>query len=128
MDPALDAYAILDVRKDADTDEIHDSEDAMRQLNVAYETLRNPVARAAYTEKRSKYLQQQKPDQRAPRVADVVDLDAMDAVQKDAQIQFVYPCRCGQQYTLHTEDAARGVEYVACTGCSEVIRINYTEG
>ncbi|PKI82532.1 hypothetical protein MVES_003484 [Malassezia vespertilionis] len=123
MDPALDAYAILDVRKDADTDEIRasylrlallrhpdkigtdadDSEDAMRQLNVAYETLRNPVARAAYTEKRSKYLQQQKPDQRAPRVADVVDLDAMDAVQKDAQIQF--------QYTLHTEDAARGVEY-----------------
>lgn len=149
MDGAVDAYAVLGVSADADSPTVRaaylhlartvsvfliqhhpdksahaDTEDRIRLINAAYETLRDPSLHAAYKARRASYLAQHE-QARMPRIADTVDVDALDAQGEGDDVHFVYPCRCGQQYVLTPAEIADGHEHVACTGCSEVIRVVY---
>lgn len=104
-------------------DKAHGDEipERIRLINAAYETLRDPSARDEYLKRRAVYLAQNHAA-RPPRVADTVDIDAFDVVGDGDAMRLVYPCRCGQQYVLCATDL---VEYLACSGCSEVIRVLY---
>lgn len=101
-----------------------DTHERIRLINAAYETLRDPALHAAYEARRAAYLAQV--DQaRAPRIADSVDVDALDLEGEGDAMRLTYPCRCGQQYVVTPDEIARGQAYFACTGCSEVIRLVY---
>lgn len=101
-----------------------DTEDQIRRINAAYETLRDPTLYEAYKARRAIYLAQ-KESTRVPRIVDTVDVDAFDAVDEGEELRFLYPCRCGNYYVLNPADIAEGHDIIACTGCSEVIRVVY---
>ncbi|WFD32803.1 hypothetical protein MSPP1_003854 [Malassezia sp. CBS 17886] len=138
MDGTCDAYAILGVRAHADPAEIRtaylelarqhhpdksasvSAADRIREINLAYETLRDPALRRAWEMRRAARQPQKRT---TTRVADVIDLDAFDARGDGGDLVFVYPCRCGQQYVVLPGDLQRGADHIACAGCSEVVRV-----
>ena len=92
-------------------------------IHTAYETLRSADARADYTRRRRAFLSRTHAASQ-PRIADTVDLDAFEPQEHtDGSLHFTYPCRCGQAYVFDAQDAANNVDHVACTGCSEVVRV-----
>ncbi|WFC96339.1 hypothetical protein MBRA1_002996 [Malassezia brasiliensis] len=142
MDAAVDAYAVLGIARDADAATMRaaylrlarayhpdkaahaDTHERIRLINAAYETLRDPALHAAYEVRRAAYLAQM--DQtRAPRIADSVDVDALDVEGEGDTMRLTYPCRCGQQYLVTPAEIAQGQAYFGCSGCSEVIRLVY---
>lgn len=89
----------------------------IRQINEAYETLRDDMRRTAHDAKHKTRVWS------APRISDVIDLDAFEASDTIDGIVFSYPCRCGQHYTLAAAQLVQGAKHVACVGCSEMIEV-----
>ena len=59
-----------------------------------------------------------------------VDLDDMECRDSDSkgQCMFLYPCRCGSQYSVQEADLSEQASslLVQCLNCSLVIKVVYT--
>ncbi|KOS12836.1 hypothetical protein Malapachy_0586 [Malassezia pachydermatis] len=141
----MDAYAILGVAPTASLVEIRAAylqlarvhhpdkqsgrttsaeDERIREINHAYETLRDEHTRAVYDQSRADLLR--KHATRTLRISEEVDLDAFELVDTPS-MHFRYPCRCGQAYLLTPAQLADGIRQVPCTGCSETILVTWTD-
>ena len=137
-----DAYAVLEVGRDASADEIRrayhrlarqyhpdaaggaaDSE-AFDRVQRAWEQLRESDVREAHDA--GLRVQELTGVQSDSRVSDV-DLDDME-YSEDATGAGVWRlgCRCGDTFVLHEDDLASGVGTLQCCSCSLSIRPLYS--
>ncbi|WFD45102.1 phospholipid:diacylglycerol acyltransferase [Malassezia psittaci] len=109
-----------------------DTQDKIRSINAAYETLSDASLRFAYDARRKAYVASGYA-RKGPRISDTIDIDAFDVQQDRDEIQLTYPCRCGQQYVVGASEMATKMDAeathsfdVQCTGCSEIVRVIYS--
>ena len=98
----------------------------IRRLNHAYATLSDGAARAAY----DRVLAARPgpgPGEGGMRIAAHVDVDALVPVARfggEGGLAFSWPCRCGHEYEVSASALEGGMDVFACTGCSELIRVD----
>lgn len=137
-----DAYAVLEVSRDASAEEIRRAyhrlarqyhpdaasgaadPGAFDRVQQAWEQLRESNAREAHDA--GLRVQELTGVQTDSRVSDV-DLDDMD-YSEDATGAGVWrlACRCGDTFVLHEDDLASGVSTLQCCSCSLSIRPLYS--
>ena len=142
----MDAYEVLGVREDADTDELRrayqqlarqyhpdrarpsgeastadDANDAFRRVQDAWELVRDPDGRRRYdAERRAEALQD------LGSRATEVDLGEMDYAEDDAGAGvWRYDCRCGDAFVVTEEQLTDGIDTIACRSCSLLLRPLY---
>ncbi|BGP25535.1 Diphthamide biosynthesis protein 4 [Rhodotorula toruloides] len=110
-----------------------------RELNQAWEVLRDEAAREAYDQARKEYLTASRATSNACAVS--LSLDLFDphysppsttsqsalVVTADAgePVYYSHPCRCSSHFLITREQLEEGVEVVGCEGCSERCRVEY---
>ncbi|WFD01118.1 phospholipid:diacylglycerol acyltransferase [Malassezia yamatoensis] len=150
MDASLDAYKILGVTRDADASALRaaylrlartyhpdkathrDTQDQIRLINAAYETLSDASLRSAYDARQRAHVAVSY-EKKGPRIADTIDIDEFDVQHNHDEIHLTYPCRCGQEYLVKASEMATQMDvepsrsfHVQCTGCSEIVRVIYS--
>jgi len=96
------------------------------RLNVAYETLSDPLRRSAYDEILKRDQAHRTSRSSTPAISCIVSL-ADFAVNEDGDV-FSFPSRCGVDFKVGEEDleAGNGELVLACEGCTERIQVVYT--
>ncbi|KAF9110894.1 Diphthamide biosynthesis protein 4 [Mortierella sp. AM989] len=139
-----DYYAILDISQDATLAEIklqyqklllihHPDKQQQNQslktsskqtliplqdIKEAWECLRQPAQRAFY-DSSLKAMRLRANGQ----VNDDIDLDDMEYNEDTGA--YTLPCRCSGEYIVSEDELELGVDTVACSTCSLIIRIHY---
>lgn len=137
-----DHYSILGVAKTATQAEIRgaylqgarqhhpdksggsNNDSYIQRLNEAHATLSNPTLRASYDES----LQGQFNLGRVTAEVDLDSFEVMESQHGSDSATFYYPCRCGNGFYIDEQQLQNGQDIVACTGCSEQIRILWQDG
>lgn len=119
--------------KSRSTESSSSSTAAVHDLYDAYSTLSDDTARQEHDRELTRLASSsvrgatQTPTRREARISATVDLDAFTAHEEggdDTAVTFAYPCRCGSQFVVTSQDLLTDeLELVECTGCSEVIRV-----
>ncbi|SNX82713.1 related to Acetylcholinesterase precursor [Melanopsichium pennsylvanicum] len=109
-------------------DTVSESDELIRQLNHAYETLIDDLQRARYDH----FLaasQSSSAHSKPPRICATVDFEAFQPLlESDAtSIKFGYDCRCGSVYMITEPQIHDRMEVICCDGCSENIRVRYDD-
>ncbi|KAF9207655.1 Diphthamide biosynthesis protein 4 [Haplosporangium sp. Z 27] len=140
-----DYYAILDIPQDANLAEIklqyqklllihHPDKQQQNQslqtpssisaliplqdIREAWECLRQPAQRAFYDSS----LKAQRLRANG-QVNDDIDLDDMEYNEETGS--YSLPCRCSGEYVVSEDELELGVDTVACSTCSLIVRIHY---
>ncbi|KAF8713691.1 CSL zinc finger, partial [Rhizoctonia solani] len=146
-----DHYAVLGLSKDATPGEIRQSYRtallrvhpdkqgqtrqesdsagvAIIQIQDAYRTLSDPGLRVEYDQ----FLKQGRGrvtlTKVAQRPANEISLDEFTEELSGGDggsSRWVHPCRCGNQFVIVEEELEKGVHYIGCTGCSEMVWVGY---
>ncbi|CAE6535986.1 unnamed protein product [Rhizoctonia solani] len=99
------------------------------QIQDAYRTLSDPALRREYDQLLKQGGGRVALTKVAQRPANEVSLDEFTEEElpgSDGESsKWVYPCRCGNQFVIVEEELERGVHYIGCTGCSEVVWVGY---
>lgn len=143
IDGQDDYYSILGVSKTATQAEIRgaylqgarqhhpdksggsNSDHYIQQLNEAHAALSDSARRAKYDESlRGQF-------NNSSRVTAEVDLDSFEAIESQDGfdgVTFYYPCRCGNGFYIDEQQLENGQDIIACSGCSEQIRVIWQDG
>ncbi|KAH7338841.1 DnaJ domain-containing protein [Rhizoctonia solani] len=149
---ATDHYTVLGLSRDATTTEIRRSYRAallrthpdkqgqiyqesdsagaaILQIQDAYRILSDPALRTEYDQLLKRGGGRVALTKVAQRPANEVSLDEFTEEEllgsSRESSRWVYPCRCGNQFVIVEEELERGVHYIGCTGCSEVVWVGY---
>lgn len=149
---STDLYAVLGLSRDATTAEIRQSYRAallrahpdkqgqayqesdsagvaILQIQDAYRTLSDPALRVEYDRLLKQGSGRVALTKVAQRPANEISLDEFTEEELPGShgeaSRWVYPCRCGNQFVIVEEELDRGVHYIGCTGCSEVVWVGY---
>jgi len=124
-------YAILSVSQNASFEELRKNYKALclschpdkhggdtrrfQELQKAWDILKDPQSRTLYdhtlVSSEKKIISEQ------------VDLDDMSF--REAGDTFIYPCRCGEQFIITSNDLDAGITVIQCSGCSLCIEVLY---
>ncbi|CAE6342980.1 unnamed protein product [Rhizoctonia solani] len=151
MEPT-DHYAVLGLSKDATTAEIRQSYRAallrvhpdkqghiyqemnsagaaILRIQDAYRTLSDPALRIEYDKLLKQGGGRVALSKVAQRPANEVSLDEFTEDESPesngGSSRWIYPCRCGNQFVIVEEELEKGVHYIGCIGCSEVVWVGY---
>lgn len=98
------------------------NDDYIQRLNEAHATLSDANLRRQYDQQ----LQGRGSTSNSSRLTAEVDLDSFESVESAGESDlatFQYPCRCGGGFYIDEEQLQNGQDIIACSGCSEQIRV-----
>ncbi|KAB5594573.1 DnaJ domain-containing protein [Ceratobasidium theobromae] len=101
---------------------------AISQIQEAYRTLSDPVLREKYDQllKEGKgIVKMTQVDQRPANEVSLDDFEEIEANGSGVAAQWIYPCRCGNLFTITEDELEKEVHYIGCAGCSEVLWVGY---
>ena len=143
-DVEIDLYATLGARASASPEELRrrfhalsralhpdknpsaDAKPRFEAVLAAWDTLRDPGARAAYDRERAEARQRELAAAAAPVWAEVA-VSAMELGEASDEDEpapcYSYRCRCGDAFEVLAAELDEGCELVPCRGCSLQIRV-----
>ncbi|KAL5640235.1 hypothetical protein ACGC1H_007492 [Rhizoctonia solani] len=99
------------------------------RIQDAYRTLSDPALRIEYDQLLKQGGGRVALSKIAQRPANEVSLDEFTEEESPeshgGSSRWIYPCRCGNQFVIVEEELEKGVHYIGCIGCSEVVWVGY---
>ncbi|EUC67034.1 DnaJ domain protein [Rhizoctonia solani AG-3 Rhs1AP] len=127
-----DHYAVLELSKDATTAEIRQSYRAAllrvhpdKQGHI-YQEMNSAGAAILRIQDAYRTLSDPALPQRPANEVSLDEFTEDESPESNGgSSRWIYPCRCGNQFVIVEEELEKGVHYIGCIGCSEVVWVGY---